>query len=104
MIPTCSDSRTWTPTWHRRPRRSGRPGTSPAGTRRTATFRFTGRPDLKRAITARVAGRSGVAYDPESQVVITGGDGDGLLDALLALTDPGDEVVLTDPTYAGMLN
>jgi len=37
-------------------------------------------------------------------VLITGGDGDALLDALLALTDPGDEVVLTDPTYAGMLN
>jgi hypothetical protein len=27
-----------------------------------------------------------------------------LLDALFCLTDPGDEVVLTDPTYAGMLN
>ena len=65
---------------------------------------FTGRLDLKQAISARVAARSGVTYDPESEVLITGGDGDGLLDALLALTDPGDEVVLTDPTYAGMLN
>lgn len=27
-----------------------------------------------------------------------------MLDALLCLTDPGDEVILTDPTYAGMLN
>jgi len=27
-----------------------------------------------------------------------------MLDALLALTDPGDEVILTDPTYAGMIN
>ena len=27
-----------------------------------------------------------------------------MLDALFCLTDPGDEVVLTDPTYAGMLN
>jgi aspartate/methionine/tyrosine aminotransferase len=26
-----------------------------------------------------------------------------MLDALLALTDPGDEVVLTDPTHAGMI-
>jgi aspartate/methionine/tyrosine aminotransferase len=26
-----------------------------------------------------------------------------MLNALLALTDPGDEVVLTDPTYAGMI-
>ena len=27
-----------------------------------------------------------------------------MLNALFCLTDPGDEVVLTDPTYAGMLN
>lgn len=27
-----------------------------------------------------------------------------MLDALFCLTDPGDEVILTDPTYAGMLN
>jgi len=56
-------------------------------------------------------GRDGLDLDHGSrhreagdEVLITGGDGDALLDALLALTDPGDEVVLTDPTYAGMLN
>ena len=27
-----------------------------------------------------------------------------MLDALFCLTDPGDEVILTDPTYAGMIN
>src|SRR6266498_2796972 len=27
-----------------------------------------------------------------------------MLDALFCLTDPGDEVILADPTYAGMLN
>ncbi len=48
--------------------------------------------------------RSGVRYDPESEIVITAGDGDNLLDVLLATTDPGDEVILTDPTYAGMIN
>jgi aspartate/methionine/tyrosine aminotransferase len=36
--------------------------------------------------------------------VITCGGTEGILDALLAVTDPGDEVVLTDPTYAGMTN
>jgi N-succinyldiaminopimelate aminotransferase len=36
--------------------------------------------------------------------VITSGEGDAMLDALFCITDPGDEVVLTDPTYAGMLN
>src|SRR2546421_11656621 len=27
-----------------------------------------------------------------------------MLDALFCLTDPGDEVILSDPTYAGMIN
>ena len=27
-----------------------------------------------------------------------------MLDALLATCDPGDEVVMTDPAYAGMVN
>ena len=27
-----------------------------------------------------------------------------MMDALFATTDPGDEVIVTDPTYAGMLN
>ena len=27
-----------------------------------------------------------------------------MLDALLAVADPGDEVIVTDPAYAGMVN
>jgi aspartate/methionine/tyrosine aminotransferase len=65
---------------------------------------FTGRLDLKQAVGAHVERRSGQRYDPASEVVITGGEGDGLLNAMLALTDPGDEVIVTDPVYAGMLN
>jgi aspartate/methionine/tyrosine aminotransferase len=42
--------------------------------------------------------------DPEGQVVITCGEGDAMVDALFSVTDPGDEVMLTDPTYAGMIN
>ena len=36
--------------------------------------------------------------------MITNGEGDGMVDALFSLTDPGDEVILTDPTYEGMVN
>jgi aspartate/methionine/tyrosine aminotransferase len=64
---------------------------------------FTGRSDLKDAVAALVARRSGTPVEP-SQVTITCGEGDNMLDALLAVADPGDEVVLTDPVYAGMLN
>ncbi len=65
---------------------------------------FTGRHDLREAVAAYIERRGGPAYDPLGEVVITSGEGDAMLDALFCLTDPGDEVILTDPTYAGMLN
>lgn len=65
---------------------------------------FTGRDDLKRAVAASLERRGAPAYDPDREIVITSGEGDAMLDALFCLTDPGDEVVLTDPTYAGMIN
>jgi aspartate/methionine/tyrosine aminotransferase len=65
---------------------------------------FTGRDDLKDAVAAYVERGGGPRYDGRREIVITSGEGDAMLDALFCLTDPGDEVVLTDPTYAGMLN
>jgi aspartate/methionine/tyrosine aminotransferase len=65
---------------------------------------FTGRDDLKEAVAAHIERRGGPRYDGRREIVITCGEGDAMLDALFCLTDPGDEVVLTDPTYAGMLN
>jgi len=65
---------------------------------------FTGRDDLKDAVAAFIERRGGPRYDGPREIVITCGEGDAMLDALFCLTDPGDEVVLTDPTYAGMLN
>jgi aspartate/methionine/tyrosine aminotransferase len=65
---------------------------------------FTGKADLRRAVADQVKERTGVGVDPDTQVVITCGDGDAMVDALFATTDPGDEVILTDPTYAGMIN
>ena len=65
---------------------------------------FTGRDDLKETVAAYIARRGGPRYDGRREIVITSGEGDAMLDALFCLTDPGDEVILTDPTYAGMLN
>jgi aspartate/methionine/tyrosine aminotransferase len=65
---------------------------------------FTGRDDLKEAVAAYIERRGGPPYDGRREIVITSGEGDAMLDALFCLTDPGDEVVLTDPTYAGMVN
>lgn len=60
--------------------------------------------DLKDAVAAYIERRGGPHYDGRREIVITNGEGDAMLDALFCLTDPGDEVILTDPTYAGMLN
>ena len=65
---------------------------------------FTGRDDLKEAVAAYIERRGGPRYDGRREIVITCGEGDAVLDALFCLTDPGDEVILTDPTYAGMIN
>jgi aspartate/methionine/tyrosine aminotransferase len=65
---------------------------------------FTGRDDLKEAVAAFIERRGGPRYDGRREIVITSGEGTAILDALFCLTDPGDEVVLTDPTYAGMIN
>jgi aspartate/methionine/tyrosine aminotransferase len=65
---------------------------------------FTGRDDLKEAAAAFIERRGGARYDGRHEIVITSGEGPAMVDALFCLTDPGDEVVLTDPTYAGMIN
>ena len=64
---------------------------------------FSGHDELKEAVADLIARRGGARYDPHGEVVITDGEGSAILNALLVLTDPGDEVILTDPTYAGML-
>ena len=64
---------------------------------------FSGLDELKKAVAELVARRGGPEYDPYGEVVIMDGDGSPLLNALLVLTEPGDDVILTDPTYAGML-
>jgi aspartate/methionine/tyrosine aminotransferase len=65
---------------------------------------FTGRDDLKEAVAAFIERRGGPRYDGRREIVITCGDGEAMVDALFCITDPGDEVVVTDPTYAGIIN
>src|SRR3954452_8936742 len=65
---------------------------------------FTGDLGLRDAISSHIAQRHGRVYDPVSEIVVTCGGTEGVLDVLLATIDPGDEVILTDPTYAGLVN
>jgi aspartate/methionine/tyrosine aminotransferase len=65
---------------------------------------FTGDMSLREAIAAFLAARTGHPYDPEREIVVTCGGLEGILDTLLVTVDPGDEVIVTDPTYAGIVN
>jgi len=65
---------------------------------------FLGIHSLRRAAAARVSATTGVDYDPEAQCIISAGGLSGVLNCLLALIEPGDEVIITDPAYAGLLN
>ncbi|MEY3142180.1 MAG: hypothetical protein RLY21_673 [Planctomycetota bacterium] len=61
--------------------------------------RMTGLPELTKAITDRFAKTSGLACDPEREVVVTCGATEAILDCMLGLLEPGDEVILFEPFY-----
>jgi aspartate/methionine/tyrosine aminotransferase len=65
---------------------------------------FMGQQSLREAVTRHVHRLSGIAYDWNSQCIITAGGLNGILNTLLALLEPGDEVILNDPIYVGLLN
>jgi len=58
-----------------------------------------GLPALRKAIAARFAADTGVACDPDAQVVVTSGCTEAVAAAMLGLCEPGDEVVLFEPFY-----
>ncbi|MFD5076489.1 aminotransferase class I/II-fold pyridoxal phosphate-dependent enzyme [Streptomyces sp. NPDC058371] len=59
----------------------------------------TGLPELKEAVAAHRLARTGVAYRPQDEVLVTTGATEAVAAALLAFCDPGDEVVTFDPCY-----
>ena len=65
---------------------------------------FLGRPALRDAAARHVSRSAGVDYDPERECVVTSGGLNGCFATLLALLEPGDEVIVTDPTYAGLIH
>jgi aspartate/methionine/tyrosine aminotransferase len=65
---------------------------------------FTGLRSLREAAAARVGHSAGVTYDAASECIVSAGGLAGILNVLLSIIEPGDEVVLTDPTYAGLIN
>src|SRR6266545_1378159 len=57
-----------------------------------------GRPELRSAI-AEHRTRFGQTFDPDTEVLVTVGATEAIAATLLALVEPGDEVVLVEPYY-----
>ncbi|MBV9075958.1 MAG: aminotransferase class I/II-fold pyridoxal phosphate-dependent enzyme, partial [Methylobacteriaceae bacterium] len=62
-----------------------------------------GLPELRQAVAAHYRHWQGLELDPEGEVMITSGATEALAGALLALLEPGDEVVLFEPMYDAYL-
>ncbi|MEX0678784.1 MAG: pyridoxal phosphate-dependent aminotransferase [Pirellulales bacterium] len=58
-----------------------------------------GIPELIGALEKKLAARNGIAVGPDSRVIVTAGGNMAFFNALLAIADPGDEIVLLSPYY-----
>ena len=58
-----------------------------------------GLPFLRKAIADSISAYDKVNYDPENEIVVTSGGMEAIPLSLLTLIEPGDEVILPDPSY-----
>lgn len=65
---------------------------------------FFGFDSLRQAASILVGRQSGQDYDWKTECLISAGGLSGILNTLLAVLEPGDEVLLSDPTYVGLIN
>ena len=59
-----------------------------------------GSPDLKKLIADRIERKYGFRLDPSRNIIINPGSDNGLLFAMMPWINPGDEVMVHDPSYA----
>jgi aspartate/methionine/tyrosine aminotransferase len=58
-----------------------------------------GIPELLEAIEKKLAAENGIRVGSDQRIVVTAGANMGFVNAVLALTDPGDEIILNLPYY-----
>jgi len=54
---------------------------------------------LRQAVARDLSARYGISYDPEEEILITSGVSEAADIAIRALVDPGDEVLVAEPSY-----
>jgi aspartate/methionine/tyrosine aminotransferase len=62
-----------------------------------------GLPELRQAVAAHYRHWQGLTFDPDSEIMITSGATEAIAGALMALIEPGDEVVMFQPMYDAYL-
>ncbi|HSD68347.1 MAG TPA: pyridoxal phosphate-dependent aminotransferase [Woeseiaceae bacterium] len=65
---------------------------------------FLGMDTLRQAASRLVGRQARQDYDWKTECIISAGGLCGVLNVLLATLEPGDEVLMTDPTYVGLIN
>lgn len=58
-----------------------------------------GMPSLRQAVARKMDRFYGLHIDPEQEVTVTSGATEGLCATFLGLLEPGDEIILLEPTY-----
>ena len=67
--------------------------------RRIQYVPWTGLPELRAAIAAKLKTENGIDYDPDSEIIVTAGAQEALMVTLMALLDPGDHALTPSPHY-----
>jgi aspartate/methionine/tyrosine aminotransferase len=55
--------------------------------------------DLRNAIAEKLSRENGILVAPDDEIIVTVGANEGILLTMLALLDPGDEVLIPDPVW-----
>ena len=63
----------------------------------------TGMEELREEIAAYLSRRYGLSYDPAHEIMVTVGGSEAIDVALRAMLDPGDEVIIPQPSYVSYL-
>ena len=58
-----------------------------------------GLPRLRQAIAGHYLQQHGLKLDPDREITVTAGATEALFDSILGLVNPGDEVIVFEPTY-----
>jgi len=66
---------------------------------KTAYTSNSGLLELRQAIATHIMAHTGVQYDPEEEILGTVGVSEALQQAMLALINPGDEVIIPEPCF-----